>query len=754
MIKSVRRLEAVPDVDEQPALDDLGGALAELLFEQPGKICLWLGYGGHHQPKTDGTSAYQFDSQREYFLDDWAAARAALDERLTGRERIDAYWCPAARATRSRKQGTSAAELAVLWADLDGPAADEALLDKLDPFRVASGTESHQHVYVPLGEYVPVAVHQALNKALARALGGDHKWPENSLLRGPGTLNHKHDPPAPVELLSGGGRAWDVDELAALLGVDVTALESTAPESTTPAVAVVVTEPVPDPLPARVRSALTHPDVHDKSAAHHRLVTACRDAGLTVGQAHTIAAGYGPSVEKYGPRLPDEVARSYGKFGEHIPGGTTIARGAAATEAATADEGPYSRQGASAGDRQDDEPDDELDAAKAADDAALRKLAVELGSVARAKAELIERARVEARQRIAQDAARPLSRRSVLDLLAEPELDYLVPRLIYPDSLFRVYGPPGAGKSYVFLDLVLSLAAGAPWFGHGLGRHRVHYIAAEGSKVNTRRMRSWLAHRGVDPVQIEGWFVPYDEAVLLTPEGVRDYLVDVEADEPAVVVLDTKNAMMVGEENSASDVAVMVRAMHAIRLASGAAVGLVDHTGLVDLTRGRGSNAVQAAMDTEILVMPGVATVTRDKAAEAGHEVRYRFELVRGYKDPVIAPDERPQAVREPLDGADWNDPLGWPLPEDVLSLRGHGSAAVPFVAMFMRRDAGTDVRAVGRSRAEVVKYVCPVAKVQQRAAERAWDLLHDNGRLALVDGVQAKTGRSVWVKKPTDPPG
>jgi RecA-family ATPase len=42
-------------------------------------------------------------------------------------------------------------------------------------------------------------------------------------------------------------------------------------------------------------------------------------------------------------------------------------------------------------------------------------------------------------------------------------------------------------------------------------------------------------------------------------------------------VLDTKNRMMVGDENSATDVAVMVRAMDELRTAAGACGVLVDH---------------------------------------------------------------------------------------------------------------------------------------------------------------------------------
>lgn len=220
-------------------------------------------------------------------------------------------------------------------------------------------------------------------------------------------------------------------------------------------------------------------------------------------------------------------------------------------------------------------------------------------------------------------------------------------------SLSRIYGPPGQTKSFLILDIALSLASGHPWRIGGETKHhapkRVHYVMAEGHTVNSMRANAWLRHHDPDGAldlrgRLRDTFHVIISGVTLTPEGIGQYLPVVENDKPALLVLDTKHRMMAGlDENSASDMAVMVRALDMLREASEGCVCLVDHTGLFDDSRARGSSAVQAAMDTEIRVTYkdriAEAKVTRDKAAEAGKTWRYRLAAVAPAAVPVPLTD-------------------------------------------------------------------------------------------------------------------
>jgi len=109
-------------------------------------------------------------------------------------------------APRTRRQGgRDAVERGfVLWADCDGEQA-VAALSEFEPtpaIVVASGTGCNCHAYWPLTDALPRDEVEVANRRLAHALGADPASADAArILRVPGTLSHKHDPPTPVDAL-------------------------------------------------------------------------------------------------------------------------------------------------------------------------------------------------------------------------------------------------------------------------------------------------------------------------------------------------------------------------------------------------------------------------------------------------------------------------------------------------------------------------------------------------------------------------
>lgn len=286
------------------------GYLDVVLPDTGGYVAVALGRGGHHD--THGTYRHREWHETAYrWPDERDALRADVAREHALGEAVDVYICPAVRSQPRRRKGDAAAP-SVCWVDLDGPPADAALARRLDGYTVASGQPGHVHLYVPLSTSVTVAEHAMLNRALAAALGGDAKWSDETLLRLPGTCNHKTTPPGRVaEPAEWGGTVWEPAELAAVLGVDLDQAEAAPAVPDTPETA---TEPLPEPIPARVRRALDSEDTADRSKATARLAAACYDAGLSPGQALSVCADYPPAVAKYGSRLADEVRRWWAKL--------------------------------------------------------------------------------------------------------------------------------------------------------------------------------------------------------------------------------------------------------------------------------------------------------------------------------------------------------------------------------------------------------------------------------------------------------
>ncbi|MBQ1081574.1 AAA family ATPase [Nocardiopsis sp. B62] len=105
------------------------------------------------------------------------------------------------------------------WTDEDR-ATRLALLDKLNAAVVRSGTSGNFHAYVKLDRDTPRGVIDRLNAQLTAAFAGDPtKENASSVLRLPGTLNHKTDPANPVvlEYVDPEFEGWDPDELSAML---------------------------------------------------------------------------------------------------------------------------------------------------------------------------------------------------------------------------------------------------------------------------------------------------------------------------------------------------------------------------------------------------------------------------------------------------------------------------------------------------------------------------------------------------------
>lgn len=246
-----------------------------------------------------------------------------------------------------------------------------------------------------------------------------------------------------------------------------------------------------------------------------------------------------------------------------------------------------------------------------------------------------ERIRRRVRDELASENREPLRVLSFEDFLDAPMPDYLVPRMFYRDGLSVVFGAPGAAKSFLVLDIALCLASGKPWRGRSLGRGRVHYIMAEGQATNTLRTRAWLHYHEVARADVGANFTVVPTPVLLTDAGVADYLPLVERDQPDMIILDTKNLMFAGKESQGDDYGQMLRVLHRIReTAGGAAVILVDHSGLGDDSRTRGSNAQKGGVETEIRVTNEnnfrKAEVTRDKSGADGTEWLFRLESIVG----------------------------------------------------------------------------------------------------------------------------
>jgi len=220
----------------------------------------------------------------------------------------------------------------------------------------------------------------------------------------------------------------------------------------------------------------------------------------------------------------------------------------------------------------------------------------------------------------------------------------LVKGLITSGSLVVVYGESNSGKSFFVIDLALCIAAGIPWRGLRVDKGLVVYVALEGVASVQNRM---FAARKAKPELLPG--IPFAIVSgafdLLGIADVERLLATIKAAETecgekiVLVVIDTLARALAGaDENSSKDMGAAINAADYIRSKSGAAVTLIHHCGK-DIAKGmRGSSALRAAVDTEILIEGQVgtrtATVTKQRDIEGGQS--YPFDL----QSVVLGQDE------------------------------------------------------------------------------------------------------------------
>ncbi len=126
---------------------------------------------------------YEYPSQLDELCHD------AVD--LSGTQ--DIWLCPMLRRDRARKKSNGLGGQHG-WADVDGPWTPErarVLSESATPGTALVDSGTGHHVYLKVENWSSVESIVRLNLALRGALDGDAKHQNESLLRPPGTLNHK-----------------------------------------------------------------------------------------------------------------------------------------------------------------------------------------------------------------------------------------------------------------------------------------------------------------------------------------------------------------------------------------------------------------------------------------------------------------------------------------------------------------------------------------------------------------------------------
>ena len=182
-----------------------------------------------------------------------------------------------------------------------------------------------------------------------------------------------------------------------------------------------------------------------------------------------------------------------------------------------------------------------------------------------------------------------------------PTIEWLIDGILPGKGFAEIFGQQGHLKTFLALDLAAHISLGRNWHGHRVRQGRVLYVYAEGRFGILPRVTAWRTFHGVEALGLV--FLPQrvtvndpDEiaallAAILDRQGARDL---------DLIVIDTLNRNMSGNENGTEDMSAFVRGCDRLRELTDAAVLVVHHKGHGDAERGRGSSVLDAAADTII----------------------------------------------------------------------------------------------------------------------------------------------------------
>ena len=214
---------------------------------------------------------------------------------------------------------------------------------------------------------------------------------------------------------------------------------------------------------------------------------------------------------------------------------------------------------------------------------------------------------------------------------------WLIPGLLPANGIGMLFGESGSYKSFLALDMALSLAFGVPgqWNAPPV-KNDVLYFAGEGPVATAKkRWPAWMEWQNIEFRNDHRFFI-MSEVPSYTDtaawENVKKDLAELKA-RPSLIVIDTLTRLITGlDENSAKDASMVTKFMEQLARYFECFVLAIHHTGKDQNKGARGSSAFYANVDT----------VLSTKLKQGGTELR-----VRKQKDADVSEDVSQFAVKE-----------------------------------------------------------------------------------------------------------
>jgi len=182
---------------------------------------------------------------------------------------------------------------------------------------------------------------------------------------------------------------------------------------------------------------------------------------------------------------------------------------------------------------------------------------------------------------------------------------WLIPGVLPARGTGMIYGASGSYKSFLILDMALSLAYGrAGQWGAPPVRNDVLFLAGEGPVATAKkRWPAWLEWQGIEQREAHRIILKNRVPFYHDTEAWEHVRVDLDqlGARPSLIVIDTLSRLLTGmDENSTKDATMVVSFMEQLAQHYECFVLAIHHTGKDENKGARGSSVFHANMDTVI----------------------------------------------------------------------------------------------------------------------------------------------------------
>jgi hypothetical protein len=249
-----------------------------------------------------------------------------------------------------------------------------------------------------------------------------------------------------------------------------------------------------------------------------------------------------------------------------------------------------------------------------------------------------------------------------LETLPPPK--WIVDGLLVENGLTLFWAGSDQYKTFVAIDIAMSIATGRPWHGRDVKHGRVIYVAAEDESGVKMRMIGWRETRGkTDNLPRPDILIQRDGVSLATDEGdklIQSILAISEEKKPVLIVIDTLQRTFGGaNENQTQDMGQYILAADKLKNATGANVMIIHHSGR-NSDRERGNVALRGACNTIFTVERSGDKITitneppkgKQKNATPAKDMHFRMQQVEfdylGERQTTLIPmaDESPEGQK------------------------------------------------------------------------------------------------------------